>query len=303
MVGILLVLFNDKKNIPLISKAIRNLSYKDFRLYAVDNYPENPCLEVLQKEMPFVRVISSLGNIGFAKGNNLLAEEALKEGCNYLWVLNPDMEPEEESLEKLFGFMENNPDAGAVGPLLMLGNSKDLPAVQLFGSSANYKTQRKKENYAGAILRDTPLPVALETDLLNAGSIFIRSEIIKESYLFEERYFMYNDEIDLARRLSEKGYKLYVLSESKVWHHHDWRSTNSAGYNLMYYYMMRNRMLYFKKYSLFIHMYLDILKQIIVWPLILRFSKKINGFGVFRYYYLGVFHGILNRKGKASLHF
>jgi GT2 family glycosyltransferase len=303
MVGILLVLFDDQKNIPVISNALRNLTYKDYRLYAIDNHPDTPSSSNLQKELPSVKIIPSFGNIGFAKGNNLLAEEAISEGCDYLWVLNPDMEPEPVALEMLIDFMEKRPEAGMSGPLLLLGNTKDQPTIQLFGSNANYRTQKKKEIFAGIKLNEILLPSVIETDLLNAGSLIIRSEIVRGSYLFEEMYFMYNDEIDLARRVREKGYKLYVLSGSKVWHHHDWASENSAGYNLMYYYMMRNRILYFRKYSLFVNMWLDIFKQIIVWPLILRFSKKISGFALFRYYYLGLFHGIMNRKGRASFSF
>ena len=114
---------------------------------------------------------------------------------------------------------------------------------------------------------------------------------------------MYNDEIDLARRIKGSGYKIYVISTAKVWHHHNWASTNKTGYNLMYYYMMRNRILYFRKFSLISEMIIDVLMQVFKWPATLRFAIKTSGFSLFCYYYLGLFHGLLNRQGKADIKF
>lgn len=302
-VGILIVFFNDLDKIEVLAKALKKQTYKNFLLFIIDNQPEVGHITHFLKHFPACRVLNSDFNVGFARGNNLLANIAIKEGCEYLWILNPDMEPEAESLQNLVNFMNCTPAAGIAGPLLIKGNTKKDPIIQLFGSKANYKTQKKSEFYAGVRLNEIILPDKMEVELLNAGSLLIKSEIIKMNYLFEERYFMYNDEIDLANRVHNLGFKLYAISTSKVWHHHNWSQTNKKGYNLMYYYMLRNRMLYYIKHSLFLYLIFDVLKKILYWPLILKFSMKTSSISLFKFYYLGLLHGLLNRQGKAELKF
>jgi GT2 family glycosyltransferase len=303
MVGILLVLFGNHTNISRLSNAIRNQTFKAYKVYAIDNLPENACWEFLQKELPSTKFSPSMGNIGFAKGNNVLAEEAVQEGCNYLWVLNPDMEPEPNALEYLVDFMENNSDIGLVGPLLLRGNSKSNSKIQLFGSHVNFKTQEKKSLYADAILSQTPLPDELRVDMINAGSLLIRSEFIRNNYLFEERYFMYNDEIDIARRIKDKGFSIAVISKARIWHHHDWSKINKCGYNMMYYYMMRNKMLYYYKFKLPLRCLLELFKQLFLSPVVLRFCLRTSSISMFRFYYLGLLHGFLGISGKAKINF
>ena len=302
-VGILVLYYNDLQHINLLLKSLVDQTYNDFHVYLKDNYYGTNQFNIFINHFSNITLLPVTENIGFAKGNNLLAEKAIKDGCDYVWVLNPDMEPENNALEELVEFMEKTPEAGMSGPLLLIGDTKSHPLIQLFGSEANYRTQAKKALYAGRSLLDVNLPESMETDLANAGSLFVRSEIVKNSYLFEEKYFMYNDEIDLARRVKESGYKIYVISSAKVWHHHNWASTNKTGYNLMYYYMMRNRMLYFRKFSLISEMIMDLLKQVIKWPATLRFAIKTSGLSLFCYYYLGLFHGLLNKQGKAEIDF
>jgi GT2 family glycosyltransferase len=303
MVGILLVLYGHHENIPRISNALINQTHKAYKVYAIDNTPENTCWEILQQELQIARIIPSMGNIGFAKGNNVLAKEAVKEGCNFLWVLNPDMEPEPDALEYLVGFMEKNAKVGLAGPLLLQGNLKNNSKIQLFGSYVNFKTQVKKSLYADAILSQTTLPDELEVDMINAGSLLIRSELVSDSYLFEERYFMYNDEIDIARRIKDRGFNIAVISNARVWHHHDWSKINKYGYNMMYFYMMRNKMLYYYKFKMPLRCFLEFFKQLFLIPVVLKFCLRTSSFSMFRFYYLGLLNGILGITGKSNYNF
>jgi O-antigen biosynthesis protein len=303
MVGILLVLFNDSENLPRISRALKSQTYSNFRIYVIDNNPESPSYGIIQQEFPDARIIPTMGNTGFARGNNVLAWKAIEDQCDYLWVLNPDMEPEQDALFQLIQITSRYPAAKLLGPLLLDGNSKSNPKIQLFGSQVNFRTQNKKSLFSDSFLSQVTLPEFLKVDMINAGSIFISSEIVSKSYLFEESYFMYNDEIDIAKRITDMGYDVAVTSLAKVWHHHDWSKSNETGYNRMYYYMMRNKVLYFNKFRLKFRLASDILKQIILFPVVFRFCKKTSGSRLIYYYYLGYWHGILKRKGKADLTF
>jgi GT2 family glycosyltransferase len=302
-VGILIVFFDDLDKIESLTNALNSQTYKHFTVYITDNQPLINHIELFKKYFPGCTVVNSNTNTGFAGGNNLLARKAIEDSCTYLWILNPDMEPQPDALEKLVEFLNAKVLAGIVGPLLLKGDTKKEPVIQLYGARVNFKTQNKKELYAGKKISEIVLPKVLETDIVNAGSFLIRSNLTSGNYLFDERYFMYNDEIDLAKRVKEKLYRIYVLSDARVWHHHNWSSSNKSGYNLMYYYMMRNRILYFRKFGLHVQLLLDIVKQIILFPIILQFCIKTSGPILVKYYYTGLFHGLMNKKGKACLQF
>lgn len=302
-VGILLLFYNDLEHVERLAAAVNKLTYKDFQVYCLDNNPILKHTEVFTKVYPHAICIQSDKNTGFAGGNNILAKLAINDGCEYIWVLNADMEPEPESLQDLLNSMENDAKLGMIGPLLLIGKSKDNPIIQLFGCNVKFKTQKKEFLYADKFLKEVSLPSELRVNMINAGSLLIRSKIIKHSFLFEESYFLYNDEIDIARRIKEKGYDIAVNSNARVWHYHNWSAKNVTGYNLMYYYMMRNKMLYYRKFNMFRSMVLEMIKQLILAPVILKFCIRTSKLSMFRFYYLGLFHGFTGKSGEASIKF
>ena len=233
----------------------------------------------------------------------MLAEKAVKDGCKYLFILNPDMEPEPLVLESMVRFMEINSSYALAGPLILHGDSKENPKIQLFGGQVNFNTQEKSSFYANTFLNDCLLKDHLEVGMVNAGSAFVRADFVQNKYLFEERYFMYNDEIDLARRVKEAGYKVAVLSGARVWHYHDWSSDNKYGYRIMYYYMMRNKMLYYYKFGMQKRAFWEFAKQIMLLPVVLKFCLRTSGFKMFIFYYFGLFHGLFNKQGRAIIKF
>jgi GT2 family glycosyltransferase len=198
-------------------------------------------------------------------------------------------------------FLEKNADVGMVGPLLLHGITKNNPKIQLFGGDVNLRTQKKKSFYADAFLNDISLPEELRVNMINAGSFLIRSEIIANNYLFEESYFIYNDEIDIAHRIKDKGYGIAAISLAKVWHYHDWTAKNTSGYNLMYYYMMRNKMLYYWKFNMQLRLIVEFIKQLSLAPVVLHFCYKTSHPSMFIFYYLGLLHGLTGKTGKAKI--
>lgn len=302
-VGILIVCYNDVKHLSRLSKALHQQTYQHFSLYLLDNAVKQVHSPLFKQYFfDYVEVCTS-ENTGFARGNNLLAQKALSEGCDYLWVLNPDMEPKPDALSSLVAFMESKPEYAAAGPLVLYGASKETPLIQLFGGTVDFKTQKKTFHLSNKLLSDTQPEKTKEVNLLNGGSIFLRSSCFPEAAIFEERYFMYNDEIDLMKRLKDTDYKAAVISDSIVWHHHDWRKKNKKGYATMYYYMIRNKLLYLSKFYGVQYTILEFFKQVILFPIVLRFCIRTSGIQLTYYYYLGLWHGLLNKTGKAKITF
>ncbi len=304
-VGVLIVVYNDFKSFNNLMLSLEKQIFKNFRIYVLNNsnleFLEDMILEKYQEKICYFK---SENNIGFGAANNLLAQKAIEHGCKYLFVLNPDMELSDNTIYELVCICENDFQIGMCNGIIMFGNEKkEYEIIQLFGCKANYKTQSKKFLFSGQLLKDTKLPQILTVDYLNAGSLFIRSSIVKQIGLFDDSFFMYNEEIDIAKRVKELNYKLIVTSRTKILHHHDWRKNNIRSHNMMYYYMARNRYLYFYKYHLYFFMFIDIIWQVLTFPIKIKMFWKLGSVKISKYYYLGIIKGLCKEKGKSLINF
>ena len=144
------------------------------------------------------------------------------------------------------------------------------------------------------------LPEVKTVDLVSGGSTFIKAEVLKKTGLWEESYFGYGDEIDLAKRVKEAGYKTVVTSRAMVWHNHKWDRSNKYGYYMEYYLIQRNKYLYFRKYGLTLNMLAALIIDWIKFPWRLIWFIKVCDFSLGIYYLKGTFHGLLNKIGKPE---
>ena len=303
-IAILVVLYNQEQKIYNLINSIKKQTYSNYRLYLINNGENTKPVSIFLENFPDSVLLPNIGNVGFGKGNNLLAEKAINDGFDYLYVLNPDMELNYDTIEKLVKICVDDNSIGMCNCTILYGcKDKELQKIQLFGCKANYKTQSKVFLFSRKYLTDIILHDILEVEYINAGSLFIMSDVAKKVGLFDEDFFMYNEELDLAKRVKAAGYKIVVTSRTKIWHHHNWDKNNLNGYNIMYYYMTRNRYLYFYKYKLYFYLIFDLLLQILSFPVKLKMFFKLGSVKILKYYYLGLIRGLLKEKGKTNICF
>ncbi len=303
-VAILLVLFNEENHIERLAKSIINQSYKEISVYAIDNNSSDSTVSLLLKHLPGANIIQSKENLGFAKGNNIIASNAIDNNKELLFILNTDMELEDNCVRNLVNIITEKDDVAGAGPLVYLGTEEGLTKnIQCYADKSNFKNARTQTLYYGPDYSFDELPESINVNTLHGGSFMILSSIVSEIGLFNEDNFMYGDEIDLAYRINEFGGKLKVTKNAKVWHFHDWSKKNKTGYYLQYYYMNRNRFLFFHRYNKYFSLIREILTEFILLPLKIKWAKKTAGLKLLKYYYLGYWHGLLNKKGKADIEF
>jgi GT2 family glycosyltransferase len=302
-VGLCIVFYDDLQHLGRLADALHALEYAELSVFYLDNDPQQK--HAVQFETLYQKAIhvKHVGNIGFAAGNNLLAETAIRQGFEAIWILNPDMAPANNSLSELVKLLKNQDDAAAVGPLVFLGDSASNPIIQLAGVRVNFSTQHKQNLYSGVALSAFKPAKPFKVDSLNGGSLLIRSEWFKDVPIFEELYFMYNDEIDLMRRIRDMKKTVWVCPSAWVFHHHNWLRSNALGHYRMYFYMMRNKYLYWKKFGNYVHLCLGLLKDLVLFPIIARFCIKTAGFKLILFYYWGVIHGLIGKSGKTNIAF
>ncbi len=308
MIGIILVVTNEKHNLEMLYNSLAIQTYKFFKVYFVDNNSSDGSSEYFKTlnnnnkiQVDYIKLDS---NYGFAKGNNIGSDAAIKDGCNYLFVLNNDTELDSYCLEELVKLCESDEKIRIAGPIFFKWTKeKRRNIIQLYGAKANFIKQKHDLIAADKCFEEINLPEILEVDYVSGGTTFCKSEVVKKIGLFEEKYFIYNDEIDLAHRAHSSGIKTFVTHKAKVWHNHNWSKKNISGYKFMYYYMTRNRVLYFKKFSLLLQLLKFLLIESITFPLKLKMFFKIGSVSIVKYYYLGLWRGLVGETGKTDLEF
>jgi GT2 family glycosyltransferase len=180
-------------------------------IYVVDNGSDDRLKGFVQDLSEKIIYIQGQGNVGYGTANNIAIRAAVQQGAKYHLVLNPDIEFEEGTLEKLTAFMDENPNVGLVQPKALYPNGniqylcKLLPAPAdlifrrfLPHSSANNK--RSKQYELQDIDRSS---VRFDIPFLSGCFLFLRIDTLKRMDLFDERFFLYMEDVDLCRRMQD----------------------------------------------------------------------------------------------------
>ncbi len=308
--GIILVMFRQKHNLEMLYSSLAEQTEKDFKVYFVDNDPE--CRDTEFSKTLNVRIglnieyIPTADNKGFAEGNNIGANKAISDGCEYIFFLNNDTILDSNCLSELLNSIKNEPSIAASCPIIFYWKSnKTKERVQEFGANADFNSYNINKLFEGVSYPEyeNQIPDTLQVNLLSGGATLIKTEVLAKTGLWEESYFAYGDEIDLARRIKEAGYKCIVNKNAVLWHNHKWDKSNKQGYYFEYYLIQRNKYLYFRKYSLNGKMLLSYIIDSIIFPWRLIWFIKMCDIKLGYYYLKGTYAGILGHKGKPNLSF
>jgi N-acetylglucosaminyl-diphospho-decaprenol L-rhamnosyltransferase len=196
-----------------VLRATKNI---DAEVIVADNNSTDSSLQMLHfvfKDQ--IKVIAHEENYGFSKGNNLAVAQAQGE---FLCILNPDTIIGEEVFEECLAFATAQPTLGFLGVQLIDGIGKYLPESKrhiptpkvarqkMLGNDRNYYYNEVGQNDRG------------EVDILVGAFMFCKKEVYEDCGGFDERYFMYGEDIDLSYTALQKGYKNYYLGDQKVIH-------------------------------------------------------------------------------------
>jgi GT2 family glycosyltransferase len=189
----------------------------------VDNSPTPALRQCVVKNG--AKYIYAGGNLGFGRGHNL----ALRTDCEaseYHLVLNPDVHFAPEITEALYHFMNDNQDIGLVMPKIRYPDGSEQRLCKQFPSPLALLSRR----FLGRIGRSLfakqldryelcylDLGITREIPCLSGCFMFIRSPVLREVGFFDERYFMYMEDVDLCRRIGVK-YKTVFYPRVAVTH-------------------------------------------------------------------------------------
>lgn len=303
-VAILLVVTNEAQHLTLFCNSLRTQNHSYIKLFVLDNDCKDNSIEIIKSFFPESFVLRSNENVGFAKGNNLLANEAIRSGCELLFILNPDIELHENCVSSLIKLINRDDQISAVAPIMFLGREKKtMNIIQCYVDNIDFKRRYITSPQTNEVFIEGKYPKEIEVNVVSGGITFIKASVVQEIGLFDERYFIYGEEADLALRSYRAGYKMIVTSEARVWHHHDFSPKNKKQKYFAYYYMNRSKILYFIKYKFIRSLFMLLFKELLLIPLKIKWSIKTADLRLLKYYYLGFFHGVLKKQNKSKVRF
>lgn len=190
----------------------------------VDNASTDGSVELIETRHPDVRLIASDRNLGFGAANNLGFRQVRGR---FVLLLNPDAELRPGALETLVAFLDRHPDVGVVGPRLRFPDGSVQPSRRRFPTLATLLIESAAPSrwWDGwpALRRfyvaDRPDDQTQDVDWLVGAALLIRREALEGIGGFDERFFMYSEELDLARRIRERGWRLVYHPAAEVVHH------------------------------------------------------------------------------------
>lgn len=216
----------------------------------VDNGSHDGSADMVERDFPEARVLRNARNEGFARGCNQGMREARGR---YVLLLNTDTELAPDALELLHGFLEAHPEHGAAAPRLVhpdgrtqrTCNAFPRLATALFFATPLERWWPDSPELRRYFLRDWDHEDERDVDQPPAACLLVRASVLAQIGLFDERLWLFFNDVDLSRRMAAAGWRTRYVAGARVVHHVG-ASTKQFGDFVPEY--QRNRLVYYRKH-------------------------------------------------------
>lgn len=189
----------------------RDSDYPNTRILVIDNASPDGSGDLLARQLNKQDLMCLPVNTGYAGGNNAGIRQALQADAKYVFILNPDVRLDKQTISACVMFSEAHQDVGAVNPVQLADDGVSIDSK--FRNAILKPSGIDATTYDGGMIPDF-LPVK---DLLGAA-LFLPAQAIERVGGFDDLYFAYGEETDLCRRLRYHGLQLAVLGRAPVRH-------------------------------------------------------------------------------------
>jgi hypothetical protein len=189
----------------------------------VDNASADGTAEVVRRHRPAVRFIAEPVNHGFGAGCNIALGRATGE---YVLFLNPDTVPAPHSISRMLAYASQHAELGFVGPRLL---GKDGELEKHVRSFPTFRTALHQHTILGSLglfgktyseyrCRNFDYTRSAQVEQISGAAMLGRRETVRRLGGFDERFFMYYEEVDLCRRMKQEGVPIVYLPEAVIQH-------------------------------------------------------------------------------------
>lgn len=215
-----------------------------FEVYVVDNGSTDDSLQKIREAFPQATFLAHGKNLGFAEGNNRAIERAIKEGAEYIFLLNNDATLHENALAILLDYAKQHPEAAALGPKVYFD---DRPTTLWYGGGDWDLEGAKVFHHEWGVEDAVSATNVQDTSYIVGCTLFAPVHALKKVGLMDPRFFLNWEEIDWCWRMRKMGYKCLYIPEAKAWHKITRSFPEGKKGALWLYFYWRNRFLWMEK--------------------------------------------------------
>lgn len=293
-VGIVVVTFNQWQRSRECLESLRKLDYEPREIVVVDNGSYDGTADSIRRDFPEVRLLAQSENLGYTGGNNAGIRSCLDLGVDAVMILNNDAVVAPDLLDRM---VHRLTDRTIVTPRVWDASS-DGEAGALVGTF----------DWTWGIAIPDPESTAPDAEAKEVGfaagcCLLLPVSIFENVGMFDERFFLYYEDLDLLERARTAGYRIVWEPRAVVNHHPASSSGGSEISPARLYYSTRNRALVMRKHrsgmanAVFLAYYLPS-RLIRILMFLLRGQTRLAGA-----IWLGVFDILRGRWGRTELAF
>ncbi|MGK5043083.1 glycosyltransferase family 2 protein [Janthinobacterium sp. GB1R12] len=246
-VGLVTVLFNSAPVLPGFFESLSKQSFNDYWLFIIDNSIDELSYAAAEEGIAKygiknVTLIRNASNVGVATGNNQGIKLSLEMGCEYVLLLNNDIEFK---------------DTGLLNKMLTLADQRQekliVPKIYFFDSGKIWCAGGKINPWTGTTLHTGEgdvdkgqFDVAGYTNYAPTCFMLIHRSVFDAIGVMDDKYFVYHDDTDFVWRSNLAKFRIYYWPEGEVWHKVS-SSTGGSASPFSIYYGERNRIYFIRK--------------------------------------------------------
>lgn len=196
-----------------------------FEIIAVDNASNDGTAALLERGHPAVRVVRNQENVGFGRAANQAARLATGR---YLLFLNPDTEVQDHAIDHAVAFADAHEDVGILGGKLLnpdgtlqraARRSIPYPSVAFFQLSGLGRIWRNHPAAGAYNLERLDPNQTADVGAVSGAFLLIRRDAWDRVGGFDERFFLYGEDLDLCLSVARLGFRVVYYPEAPVLHH------------------------------------------------------------------------------------
>ncbi|MDI6839253.1 MAG: glycosyltransferase family 2 protein [bacterium] len=223
-ISVIIVTWNSGEYIEGCLKALglepASPSQGGYEIILVDNHSLDITVDLVRKNFLGVRIIENFSNVGLSRAIN---QGAKISNGRYLLILNPDVVVMEDTVKKLYQFMQEREEIGACGPRFLWPTGRIQPSCREFPNFSNLFLEFIG---IGRIMRFSKWKMgyfnhnsAREVDQPAGSCLLVRKEIFNKVGGMNESYPFFMNDVDLCYKIKRMGYKLHFVPEANVIHY------------------------------------------------------------------------------------
>ncbi|MTI89298.1 MAG: glycosyltransferase [Balneolaceae bacterium] len=237
-ISVIIVNYKVKEYIAnLLNSLYKGSKGFNLEVFVVDNNSGDDSVSYLKERYPQVTYIANTENKGFGVANN----QAIKKASGaYTLIINPDTLISEDTLSTLVSHMEENQQCGAAGCKILNPDGTFAPesrrsvptiwsaACKVFGLNYLFPDRKVFGKYYLSWMDDDE---QAQIPVLSGSFMFWRTKLLKELKGFDERFFMYGEDIDLCYRVQQTDYHIDYVPSTSIIHY---KGESTKGGDLRY---------------------------------------------------------------------